>query len=377
MRRFILLIAGIVVTLISMQFFHAPFIWIFFSWFTVFLASSKFSATSFSKMLFFYLCFVPLALGLFESYLWISKKPGVWDNFTKDASIRMHEILGYAPRKNSSTAHRRYFRNELLFNVAYTIDADGLRVSPPWNSSESLGSILFFGCSFTFGTGVNDAETMPYQVGTKLRGKYRIFNFGFRGYGPHQMLSAIEHGMVERCVAKNKPKYAIYQALLGHIGRAAGLGFWDVSGPKYTLNKDGVVHYSGHFDKRLLSLLSKSLIFKKILVKKISQLHFNNDQVDLFIGIVSACKKMMETRYPGCEFHVIIWDNSKHQNNRDVLEKLKGKGIRAHRVSDIFKTSHVSGRQSELRISPHDPHPTRLAYEKIADYVVKRIVKIE
>jgi hypothetical protein len=222
--------------------------------------------------------------------------------------------------------------------------------------------------------GVKDNETMPYQVGIKLHGSYRIYNFGFLGYGPHQMLSAIEHGMAERIV-KNKPKYVIYQALLDHIGRAAGLAFRDATGPKYILNKDGDIVYNGHFDKRLFTILNKSLILNKILKKKFSPEHFNKKYVNLFIEIVGTSRKMMETRYPGCEFHLILWNENKHQNNREVMEKLKEKGIRVHLISDIFKSIKAYGRQPELKIDLHDPHPNQLAYEVIADYIVRQIIK--
>ena len=48
-----------------------------------------------------------------------------------------------------------------------------------------------------FGAGLNDTEAMPYQVGLKTNGDYRIYNFGVNAYGPHHMLSALEHGYVE------------------------------------------------------------------------------------------------------------------------------------------------------------------------------------
>jgi hypothetical protein len=55
-----------------------------------------------------------------------------------------------------------------------------------------------FGCSFTFREGVEDREAMPYLVGELS--KYIVYNFGFHGYGAHQMLSALEYGIVDRIV---------------------------------------------------------------------------------------------------------------------------------------------------------------------------------
>ncbi len=93
--------------------------------------------------------------------------------------------------------------------------------SPPPSNKENGKCVLFFGGSFTFGEGLNDNETMPYSVGIKMKGKYQVYNFGFHGYGPHQMLSAIEHNMVNDIISC-KQKYVIYQALVTHADRSGG-----------------------------------------------------------------------------------------------------------------------------------------------------------
>ena len=91
---------------------------------------------------------------------------------------------------------------------------------------------------------------MPYQVSRKTHGIYRVYNFGFHGYGPHQMLSALEHSLVEGIV-ECVPQYAIFQALVSHVSRSAGSASWEQHGPKYILGKDGQVHYVGSFDQRV------------------------------------------------------------------------------------------------------------------------------
>ena len=90
------------------------------------------------------------------------------------------------------------------FGHGYTIGPNGLRVSPPYEEVADVPCALFFGGSFTFGTGVEDDEALPYVAGILSEGKYRVYNFGYRGYGPHQMLAALESGLrsEERRVGK-------------------------------------------------------------------------------------------------------------------------------------------------------------------------------
>ena len=374
MTRFIILITGITVTIISLNFFPCPFIWIFFSWFFVFLGLAKTSKKHSFKLLLFYISLIPFTVGIFETYLFINTK--IHSKYTEGVIIRNHNVLGYAPLAGSKASHAKYFNNDLIFDVEYKINSDGLRISPPYNSRELLGSILFFGGSFTYGTGLNDIETMPYQTGIKTHGKYYIYNFGFRGYGPHQMLAAIEFGIVEKIV-KFRPKYAIYQALIGHIGRAAGLAFWDTYGPKYVLNKDGKIVYEGNYNKWIIAGLRESFIFTKIMRKKLGRINSSSKYVNLFIEIIDKSRKMLETRYPGCEFHVLLRGSKDQTNYTEVLEKLKQKGIKIHPINDIFNYSNISFKGSELIISEHDPHPSPLANEIIARYLTEKIIKME
>ena len=67
------------------------------------------------------------------------------------------------------------------------------------------------------------SETMPYQVGLRTDGQYATYNFAVHGYGTHQMLAAIENGMVASRV-KEDVRYVIYQAIYPeHLYRLAGL----------------------------------------------------------------------------------------------------------------------------------------------------------
>jgi hypothetical protein len=84
------------------------------------------------------------------------------------------EILGYSPRPHWSGHWREYVNHKLFFDVVVTTDENGWRISPP--APQARQSIVFFGCSYTFGHGLNDTETFPYQTGEKGGGKYKTYN---------------------------------------------------------------------------------------------------------------------------------------------------------------------------------------------------------
>jgi hypothetical protein len=165
----------------------------------------------------------------------------------EDGLFVADEVLGVRPRAGLRTSAELYHDDELIYDVAYTIGADRLRISPPESPDPDAPCVLFFGGSFTFGEGVDDDEAMPWLVAATSGGRYRARNFGFAGYGPHQMLAAIEAGIVER-TARCQPTHAIYQAVYHHVLRSAGKWSWDHRGPRYVLTDRGDVERNGSFD---------------------------------------------------------------------------------------------------------------------------------
>ncbi len=53
-----------------------------------------------------------------------------------------------------------------IYDATYSIDRDHLRQTRSCASGPTVG---FFGCSFTFGEGLNDADTLPQQVSDIIR----------------------------------------------------------------------------------------------------------------------------------------------------------------------------------------------------------------
>ncbi|MGH7801665.1 MAG: hypothetical protein ACREOW_13740 [Thermodesulfobacteriota bacterium] len=291
-----------------------------------------------------------------------------------------HDLLGYAPIKNIKYTETQYYEGELVNSSNFTVDENGLRITPFPKSSSVKGDVIFFGCSYTYGAGVNDSETMPYQVGLMSKRNYRIYNFGYLGYGPHQMLSAIENGILENIVGHDdKPKILIYQAIFGHIKRSTGRPPLDDHGPRYKLVQNGEVFYSGHFDDNHIipqsvkqKLINKFLIYKKIVQ---SDKSLRARDVDLFLGIVNASKKRFEDLYPRSKFYMIWWDSPGKEfkeHNEKILNALKRMQIKVYLISDILPD--YENNKSTYQLNPHDTHPNALAHKIIAKHIIDNIL---
>lgn len=278
------------------------------------------------------------------------------------------EVLGYAPPKGAAQTAEKYWRKERLYDVTYTFDKNGLRVVPQFDSKPEDTGILFFGGSFTLGEGVNDSQAMPYLVGELSH--YQAYNFGFHGYGPHQMLAALEFGLVKKIVPLDKA-VVIVQTKPSYILRSAGLASWDTHGPNYVVGPDGKLKYMGHFDdhpNRLFEFIRTSYVYKAFIENR---LRYSRQHLNSFIEIISASKKLAEKEFKSAEFHVLLWPDNDVNLYQTVLDELRKKNIHVHLITDILENYQKD--QTYYEIS-HDGHPNALAHKKIAEYVVDEIL---
>ena len=330
------------------------------------------------KAIWINLVFIILALTVFEGYRWQKSMSSIRSTQTK-GSVSRHEVLGYAPNQDTEISHEKYHEEDEIYKVIYKIDNNGMRISPSVDETNLKGCVIFFGGSYTFGEGVNDDEAMPYQVGIKSEGKYRIYNFGFRGYGSHQMLASLQNKLVEGVVAcDDKKVIAIFQTIPSHISRSAGLSNWDANGPKYVLDADGEAVYSGKFGedrslkKRILNKLKKSYIYQHLVH---NDMYLNSNEASMiYISIIKASRRRFETIYPGGSFHVICWHcgNTNPKEEYDwqwTMNQLRDNGFVLHPTENIFQDY---GPQYVL--SPYDFHPNAKAYQVLAEYVVENIL---
>jgi len=101
----------------------------------------------------------------------------------------------------------------------------------------------------TFGLGVNDNETMPFYVG-QYASRYRPYNYGVSGYGPHYMLAQLQRSDLTKEIDENHGM-AIYTFIDHHIDRAIGTmrvyNQWEEHAPFYTLDTHDRLVRKGDF----------------------------------------------------------------------------------------------------------------------------------
>jgi len=301
------------------------------------------------------------------------------------------DVLGWMPTKGirahaikpgpASVFHGPEGR---LFDVYYTIDSNGLRVAPPYSKDNLAGTILFFGCSFTFGEGLKDDETLPYQIGIQSGGKYRTYNFAFHAYNPAQMLGAVEHGMVSR-ILDSPPQVIYYAAIPGHVWRAAGRVAWGWHAPRFVMAADGSVHQDGNYEgkvplairiglgNRIAKQLDKSAMWRAL---SKSDSNVTDDDYRLYFAIVMRSKELLHNQYPQTQFRVLLWPPTLPQERAaydKIRERFRQMGIPVDLVAAALP--NYGTRELNYLLSPTDRHPNALANRLLAQHILETVAR--
>ena len=205
---------------------------------------------------------------------------------------------------------------------------------------------------------------MPARVAEQSAYAYNVFNFGFHGYGPHQMLSALENGLVEEALGGATPKAVFYQAIPAHPARSAGLCDWDLDGPMYVLTKEREVQYAGtfdkikgssHFEQWLLRQIKKSLIGRKLFPRCKKP---GKADVDLTVAIVARSQEIVKAKWPQAEFYVLFWwDHDFFKISSWLFDGLQEQNVNLHLISKAIPD--ISRNKSKYEIRTTDTQTQR------------------
>jgi hypothetical protein len=368
MIRILALAAAAVFTLVAFTRLDVPVIWIAGAWFAACMVAMWMSNARAAKIIWFNVGAVILIAGLGDAYLSYTRSgPERRQEFTNGAGVFVRDdLMGHRPAANFSTATTLHYGDELVYDVVFTTDEHALRISPPV-VGEPKGCILFFGCSYTFGEGVNDDETLPYAVAMKTGQHYQVYNFGYSGYGPHHMLAAIEGGLVDDAI-DCRPTHAIYQSHPHHVLRAAGKWWWDRYGPRFVLSDDGEVERKGNFDDGASSLLGAVADSSPLAMQLLDNVRPTPEDTALTEAIVDRSRRLLEERYPGIEFHIVHWDIG----DPELFQGWDQRGIEVYAIGEMVDFKNPAW--AEEYLLPHDVHPKARTYALIADHVVAEIL---
>ncbi len=284
------------------------------------------------------------------------------------------ERYDFGVSKPLSGRHRSFSKRiktgEYLYDVIYTVDEKGRRVTSVTNRQQRNRFILFFGGSFTYGEGIRDNQTLPYAVG-RIAPHYMPYNYGFIGHGPFDALAKLENIDLKNEVREDSGLLIYYFATF-HISRVIGSMNTMSSkydDPFYRKNNRGEFVRAGSFftGRPLQTFIFRVLLYSKILEAfKINfPLRINDQHIQLTAECFEQIQKEFKRQYPQGRFYVLIYPGS-IRILPSVMRYFEEKGIRYLDYSKLFST-----KDPQYYLAEEDRHPSALANQKLAEAIVR------
>ncbi len=261
----------------------------------------------------------------------------------------------------------RYYETEIaggevISDAKVTVDSYGLRETR--GNPESGEVYAFFGCSFMFGTNINDDETLPHFFSEAMGFEKRVVNLGVAGYGPHQALRELEidYHLGKMGIGKGRVKGVYYLLIDDHPRRVVTPPQDDA--PYYLLEGDrarykgGYREYLGRFGmmmerSRIYPILRQRLYFKM----EPSEFSW---QWATAVAVLAEMDRLSRERY-GVPLGIIYWGSSP-----TVMEKIRGRGLALVPVADAFEGDWPA---MAIKYNIFDSHPSRYANRLLARHL--------
>ncbi len=275
-------------------------------------------------------------------------------------------VLGYGPAHSYRATSTKQVDGAMVYDVSYTIDEAGRRVTAPPAVSDGP-MVLFFGDSNTFGEGVEDAETLPSYVAA-MDSTATVFNYGFCGYGPQQMLAMLEDGRLDD-VVRGRDVIGVYLYIDAHVARAIGSMMvtttWGANMPHYVLSGDHDVQRQGSFltgrtwENWLYALASRY----RTLTRFRGDLPPLRDQhYELTARLMARAAEELRSRAASSRFYVVLHPHV--LTAPKLVPHFEGSEVQVLNYVGLY------GRQDKDFMIDKDWHPTPLAYRTIATALV-------
>ena len=281
-------------------------------------------------------------------------------------------VVQFRPRPDTVVKARSTWHGELLYDVTYHILPTGDRAVP--GSVDAAPTYLFFGDSYAFAEGVNDADTAASQFAQQLKPPAHVVNLGVPGWGATHMVRAVEAGLVDKYVV-GKVAAVIVWVTPPHLERTTGDASWLENAPRYDYGPDGKLHYSGTFKEYRwahpldgLAYLARAHLR---IVHRLTNAAQERKQAELYVDLTKRLQELVKERYGA---PLILLSNGPEASPPDQpdLQYLPAfDGLRSI-GAPVISVRKLLGSPAgwDKYFIPHDGHPTVLLNRMVADALI-------
>lgn len=320
-----------------------------------------------------------------EAYCRISRRCAIEQSFSVGGGAcrqKQSRLLGPGALNifpvGCKAIRNEYFAGNLLSRseILWESRPYGQRFVPYGRGDDEASGALFFGCSFTFGLGVNDEESMPSVFARAMEGM-EVRNFAESGTGPASTLVALRDGTpgLNAFPLRGSRNYAFYGLLGSHVlrvrssrwascgwvGRLPRFGY-DAAGK---LQQEGVLYGNCPLPRAPLEwLLNHSQLFQYFNIYGF-QTPTETD-LKLTAEVILAARDAFRARFGSENFFVVAYPSPDLPAWTDgIMGRLRAGGITVFDYSRL-----VDFEQPQFHI-PRDNHPSALTHRLVGEALAR------
>ena len=274
--------------------------------------------------------------------------------------------LGYRPLVDTDVSITCWRKSRRVYQVSCTFDEFGRRRTPDDPEDRPVAHAIFMGNSCVFGENVADDQTLPSHFAAQTTG-FAVYNYGFIGWGPQQMLALLQSGQL-RAQVPQRSGLLLYGLLPDHVRRVNGsytATAWGGRFPRYVLRDGDPVHAGSFADSQprriaWFNLLRSSPALDYVARRIDDAWGYTPSRWRMLLEVVRRSKVEYERRFDG-SFVVFIWPfGGRHAIA--LADSLTSRGIR---VLDLAAIGVPSPQPNQL--VPYDAHPAGAYYATVAE----------
>lgn len=277
--------------------------------------------------------------------------------------------LGRRHRPSSEVRHIQRTENTIVYDAIYSFDQYGRRYAEVSHPEKRTKFIILYGCSYTYGNGLNDNQTLNYFLAKKLPDFYP-YNYAIGASGTNSMLALIQENGFHRQIPQTGGIF-IYVYINAHIDRAAGLlpsVRWNKDTPNFDFDdedhlvRNGTIKSAHPIRLKFYSLIDQILSFlgrRNVIFPNVGE-----KEITYTCNLIEESKKEFLKQYPESQFFTFVHPLSGMDPR--VEQCLKSKNVSILYSMPLPEKTTIKG----------DGHPNEKANEFIAEQLNQLIRKL-
>lgn len=268
-------------------------------------------------------------------------------------------VIGWGPAAPGVYhGSRRTEGGGMIYSADYTIDRNLLRRTV---SGDAGPSVAFFGDSMTFGQGLNDADTMPQAYADLTGRKFRVYNFGFPGYGPQQFLHVLDTGIFDWLLKDTK--LFVYETAAWHAERASCLASFMARAPRYDIVNGKLVMRgacSAGTHRAVEDIFLSSALYQTLVAPATKRVGAGD--IEIYLAEIERCARWVKEKYGARLVILYLADNDAYLAHTGFTDATIEASLRHDGIEVIDATlSPKDFPPGTLLTIPGDGHPSAIA----------------